>query len=64
MKANKILNRKGAFWQHESYDHVVRDGNELERIINYVLHNPVRAGLVSSRDQWKWSYERNSTHNI
>lgn len=63
VKANKILNRKGAFWQHESYDHVVRDGKELERIVNYVLNNPVRAGFVSSRDQWKWSYVHNSTLN-
>ena len=61
MKANEILNRKGAFWQHESYDHVVRDGKELERIINYVLNNPVRAGLISNRDQWKWSYVHNCT---
>src|SRR5574337_954611 len=40
-KANKLLNHKGAFWQHESYDHVVRNGKELERIVSYVLNNPV-----------------------
>ncbi|MBF8276405.1 MAG: hypothetical protein HW390_1478 [Candidatus Brocadiaceae bacterium] len=57
-KANKILLNNGAFWQHESYDHVVRDGKELERIIDYVLHNPVKAGLVSSQEQWKWNYCR------
>ena len=57
-EANKILHRNGAFWQHESYDHVVRDGKKLERIIDYVLHNPVKAGLVSSREQWKWNYCR------
>ncbi len=57
-EANKILRRKGAFWQHESYDHVVRDGKELERIIAYVLHNPVKAGMVSNWEQWKWSYYR------
>ena len=57
-EANKILHKNGAFWQHESYDHVVRDGKELERTIDYVLYNPVKAGLVSSREQWKWSYCR------
>lgn len=57
-EANKILRQNGAFWQHESYDHVVRDGKELERIIDYVLHNPVKAGMVSGREQWKWSYCR------
>ena len=57
-EANKILRQKGAFWQHESYDHVVRDGKELERIIAYVLHNPVKAGMVSNWEEWKWSYCR------
>lgn len=44
-ECNKILNRSGTFWQHESYDHVVRDYNELQRIVEYVLNNPVKAGL-------------------
>ena len=56
IQANKILNRSGAFWHHESYDHVVRDGNELERIIGYVLDNPVKANLCKTWEDWKWSY--------
>jgi REP element-mobilizing transposase RayT len=28
-EANKILKRKGSFWQSESYDHIVRDEDEL-----------------------------------
>lgn len=55
-EANKILNRAGDFWQHESYDHVIRDGNELERVIKYVLDNPVKAGLCSYWKEWKWTY--------
>jgi REP element-mobilizing transposase RayT len=54
--ANKILDRTGAFWQHESYDHFARDEKELERIIKYVLYNPVKARLVKEQSQWKWSY--------
>jgi REP element-mobilizing transposase RayT len=34
-ECNKILNRTGAFWQYESYDHVIRDG-EFGRIVFYV----------------------------
>ena len=56
IQANNILNRCGVFWHHESYDHVVRDGEELERIIWYVLENPVKAGLCKSWEDWKWSY--------
>ncbi len=48
-EANKILGRTGeAFWQKESYDHWVRNTAELERIRSYVEQNPVKAGLVSS----------------
>jgi putative transposase len=43
--ANLRLGREGAFWQHESYDHVLRDVEEYQRILNYVMDNPARAGL-------------------
>ncbi len=52
-EANKILNRKGQFWQHESYDHVIRDNDEFIRVVNYVLENPSRAGLAA-----QWTYVR------
>ncbi len=55
-QANKFLDRSGIFWQHENYDHYVRDEGELERIIKYVLNNPVKAGLVDDWEKWKWSY--------
>jgi len=54
--ADKVLGRTGAFWQHENYDHFARDEKELERIIKYVLHNPVEAGLTNDWSKWKWSY--------
>lgn len=58
-EANKIICRTGKFWQHESYDHVVRKGDELEKIIWHVLNNPVKAGLVKNWENWKWSYVKN-----
>ena len=54
-QANRILGLSGAFWQAESYDHVVRPG-ELERIIRYVLDNPVKAGLVDEWEKWPYSF--------
>jgi putative transposase len=56
--ANKILGRTGAFWQHENYDHFARDEAELDRIIKYVLYNPVKANLVKEQTEWKWSYSK------
>jgi len=58
-ECNKLLNREGSFWQHESYDHVVRDMKALRRIVDYVLNNPVKAGLVNKWQEWKHSYVNN-----
>ncbi|HLR76411.1 MAG TPA: transposase [Balneolaceae bacterium] len=57
-ECNTVLSRKGQFWQHESYDHLVRDNDELERVIRYILLNPVKAGLVNKWQDWKWTYCR------
>ena len=57
-QSNLVLGRSGAFWQDESYDHIVRDEAELERIIKYVIYNPVKAGLVDDWTEWKWTYSK------
>lgn len=60
LEANRALGRRGAFWQHESYDHVIRDDNELQTFIRYVIENPVKAGLVQHWRDWKWTYVKKS----
>ncbi len=62
-KANRLLDRSGAFWHHESYDHVVRNASEWQRIIAYVLNNPIKAGLVDEWEKWQWSYHRDPDHS-
>jgi len=54
-RANELLGLSGQFWQHESYDHWVRDLAELERIVSYIIGNPVTAGLVGKPIEWYWS---------
>jgi putative DNA methylase len=54
-RANELLGRSGQFWQHESYDHWVRDEDELERIVCYIVGNPVVAGLVKHPHEWYYS---------
>jgi len=54
-RCNRLLGQKGTFWQDESYDHCVDDVDELQRIIDYVELNPVKAGLCESREAWRFS---------
>ena len=56
-ECNLILSRAGQFWEHESFDHFVRDG-KFFATISYVLNNPVKAGLVKDWQEWRWNYCR------
>jgi putative transposase len=57
-RSNQLLGREGEFWAHESYDHWIRDDDEWQRIVAYVLNNPVKAGYVKRWQEWKWNYRR------
>src|SRR5262249_47177257 len=55
-RANALLSLTGRpFWQEESYDHLVRDRHEFDKIRFYIEENPVRAGLVSKAREYRWS---------
>ena len=53
-ECNKILQRVGQFWHHENYDHVIRDNEDYQRITQYIINNPIKAGLVDHYVNWKY----------
>ena len=55
---NQLLGGKGRLWQHESYDHLVRNEEEFRNIIWYILNNPVKAGLVENWMDYPMTYFR------
>ena len=56
LEGNRILGVTGQpFWQDESYDRLVRDEREFERIVRYIESNPVNAGLATSAEEFPWS---------
>ena len=55
-QANRVLKRTGqAFWQDESYDHLVRSEQQFRSTERYILSNPVSAGLVHTIEAYPWS---------
>jgi type I restriction enzyme R subunit len=44
-RCNRALGRSGPFWQADSYDHIVRDLEELLRYREYIRDNPRKAGI-------------------
>ena len=55
-EANRKLGLTGKpFWQDESYDHLVRDEAEFQRIARYIEWNPLKGGLVAAPEEFPWS---------
>ncbi len=62
-EGNRILGLTGRpFWQDESYDRLVRNPTEFERIARYIEMNPVRAGVVATPQDFPWSSAMQITH--
>ena len=58
-EGNRILGRTGQpFWQDESYDRLVRNKAEFQRIADYIEMNPVKCGMVSTAEEFLWSSAR------
>jgi REP element-mobilizing transposase RayT len=45
----------GPVWHREYWDRYIRDRRHFEQAVEYIHLNPVKAGLVSRAEEWRWS---------
>jgi REP element-mobilizing transposase RayT len=57
-EANKLLGRKGTFWEDDFFDRYIRDEDHYRRAVRYIEDNPVKAGLVRLAVEWPWNSSR------
>src|ERR1039458_3284434 len=55
---DKILGRKGRFWQEGYWDTYMRDREHEVRTQRYIENNPTKAKLVVLPKEWPWSSAR------
>jgi putative transposase len=46
----------GINWQRDFFDHRIRRDESFSEKAQYILNNPVRAGLVKSWEEWPFSW--------
>ena len=46
---------EGELWQPRFFDRALRTVKEYNQKVEYIHLNPVRAGLVSRPEDWRWS---------
>jgi REP element-mobilizing transposase RayT len=51
---NRAPGRSGPVWQEESFDHVLRSEESLSEKLEYIRQNPVRRGLVTRPEDYRW----------
>ena len=44
-----------AVWQRRYWEHVIRDGEDLKRHVEYIHYNPVKHGWVRAPKEWQYS---------
>jgi REP element-mobilizing transposase RayT len=42
-------------WQRSAFDHICRQEETAEKLLTYIVNNPVRAGLVERWQDWPWT---------
>ena len=55
LRINAARKEEGPLWQSRFFDRALRTPEEYAEKVDYIHHNPVKAGLVERPDEWKWS---------
>jgi REP-associated tyrosine transposase len=55
-RINQVLGRRGRVWEEESFDRALRREESIADKVEYILGNPVGAGLVSNPLEYRWSW--------
>lgn len=53
-QVNKLLSRNGPLWHPDYFDRFMRDPEHRSRTIRYIEQNPVKAGLCSKPEDWRF----------
>jgi putative transposase len=56
-RANGWFKSKGQIWQEGFFDHILRNEESMSDKWQYIVQNPVRAGLAKGADDWPYQGE-------
>jgi REP element-mobilizing transposase RayT len=61
-RINKASGKRGAVWERESFDRLMRSEADFHEKFRYICRNPWNSGVVGPRDdyRWLWTQEMSS----
>ncbi|WP_082746599.1 MULTISPECIES: transposase [Stenotrophomonas] len=57
-RSARSIGDAGSIWQAGYHDHAIRHDESLRGVANYLLHNPVRAGLCEQPQDYRYAWCR------
>ncbi len=55
LSKTKVKRNERGIWQHQFWEHTIRDDRDYQAHMDYLHFNPVKHGLVGSVKEWKYS---------
>ena len=55
VSASRVRHRRRGVLQRKSWEHCIRDEEDLANHMDYIHYNPVKHGYVTSARDWPWS---------
>ena len=52
------LNKEGKVWQGSFYDHALRKDEDLLKVADYIVCNPVRKGIIQDWKDYPFSWHK------
>jgi hypothetical protein len=62
-RINNVLKRKGALWQEDFFNRIVRDEVDFLEKWNYIRNNPVKKEWCEYPEEWDAFYEYQGPHD-
>ncbi len=57
-ECNKLLQKTGKFWSDKNFDRYIRNQKHYNTFINYIINNPVKAGICKEWQNYPHTYLR------
>lgn len=55
-RIQRLLDKRGNVWLDENYDRIIRDDKEYMEKMNYIVNNPLKAGLAEKPGDYRWLF--------
>lgn len=59
-KIKNLLNLSCNIWMDENYDRFIRDSKDYLEKVDYIIYNPMKAGIVDKYEDYKWLFYKGS----